>query len=110
MPTGLSGASVARNAAVRPPPPSLKMITPAAPASSALCTFVQLLQVPLRWTSAMRPATKPLKLAAVQPLVLVAVAGAGIRMPAVGCTMASTLPLPEYVGGFHCVRNAYAVG
>src|SRR5216110_372220 len=48
--------------------PSLKMITPDAPAFWAFATFWLNVQVP-RWMSAMRPATKPVKSEGSQPLV-----------------------------------------
>src|SRR6516164_1082529 len=47
--------------------PSLKMMTPDAPAAWAFWTFTPKLHVP-RWISAIRPGTKPLKSLALQPL------------------------------------------
>src|SRR5262249_17501217 len=55
------------NTAVRPGWPSLKMITPDAPAFCALITFVPNVHVP-RWISAMLPAVNPLKSLGSQPL------------------------------------------
>src|SRR4051794_28664432 len=79
--------------AVRPGLPSLKMITPDAPAAVALSTFTPKLQPP-RWISATWPAVKPLKAAGVQPLVELEVAVGGMTMPPAGSTCPSvTVPL-----------------
>src|SRR5690348_17150468 len=55
------------SSSVRSGLPSLKMIAPDAPAAWAFCTLTPKLQPP-RWMRATRPATKPLKSPAVQPL------------------------------------------
>src|SRR3954447_2605306 len=84
---GLSFAScrLPENTSVRPGLPSLKMITPEAPAASAFCTFTPKLQVP-RWINAIRPDTKPLKSADVHPLDELGDAVGGMMIPPTGCT------------------------
>src|SRR3954447_22731927 len=86
---GLSFAScrLPENTEVRPGLPSLKMITPEAPAALAFCTFTPKLQVP-RWISAIRPATKPLKSVDVQPLAELGELVGGMTMPPTACTWA----------------------
>jgi|GEM_PF-3515126 len=59
---------VPATASVRPGWPSLKTITPPAPAATALVALISNVQVP-RWTSAMLPGTKPAKSAVSHPLV-----------------------------------------
>src|SRR4051812_39943147 len=71
---------------VRPGLPSLKMMTPDAPAASAFWAFTPKLHPP-RWISATRPAVKPLKSLALQPLVELEVGVGGSTMPPTGCTM-----------------------
>src|SRR5205814_8984928 len=68
--TGIVGTPVRdpANTPVRPLLPSLKMITPDAPASWAFCTFWLKVQVP-HWMSATRPAWQPVKSDGSQPLV-----------------------------------------
>src|SRR5712691_7558507 len=68
---------------VRPGLPSLKMITPEAPAAWALRTFTPKLHAP-RWIRAIRPDTKPLKSAVVQPLDELEVGVGGTTMPPAG--------------------------
>ncbi len=68
---------------VRPGLPSLKITTPIAPAACALSTFTPKLQPP-RWITAIRPEVKPLKSAAVQPLVELEVGVGGMTMPPAG--------------------------
>src|SRR5438046_1742016 len=68
---------------VRPGLPSLKMITPDAPAACAFSTFTPKLQPPL-WISAIRPGTRPVKSAAVQPLVELDVGVGGRMIPPAG--------------------------
>src|SRR5690242_17449664 len=65
---------------VRPGLPSLKMMTPDAPAAWAFWTFTPKRHVP-RWISATRPGTKPLKSLALQPLAEVGVGVGGSTMP-----------------------------
>src|SRR4051794_5773428 len=60
--------------------PSLKMTTPEAPAACAFSTLTPKLHPP-RWIKAIRPATKPLKSADVQPLVELVCAVGGRMMP-----------------------------
>src|SRR3954468_1841209 len=57
--------------------PSLKMITPDAPAASAFSTFDWKVQVP-RWIRAMLPGWKPLKSLASQPLAELGVSVGGM--------------------------------
>jgi hypothetical protein len=78
------------NASVRPGWPSLKTMTPAAPASAALRTFVTNGQVP-RWINAIRPDTKPAKSAVSQPLVDDG-AGVGGSVTSTAWTCAVTSP------------------
>src|SRR6266566_1070779 len=66
--------------------PSLKMMTPDAPAAWAFWAFTPKLHPP-RWISAIRPAVKPLKSLALQPLVELEVGVGGSTMPPTGCTM-----------------------
>jgi hypothetical protein len=94
MSTSVSSPSVPVMSSVRPGWPSLKMITAAAPAASALSALTPNVQVP-RWISAMLPAVKPAKSAASQPDVEPGWAGGGI-WTSTGCTGAVTSPLPEY--------------
>src|SRR4029453_3674671 len=60
--------------------PSLKMMTPDAPAAWAFWTFTPKKHVP-RWISAIRPGTKPLKSLALQPLAELGVGVGGGTMP-----------------------------
>ena len=92
----IGSPSVPAGRPVRPSWPSLKMITPTAPAALALLALRPKSHVP-RWISAMLPAVKPAKSAAVQPAgVVPGSAGGGIVMPRTACTFAVTSPLPEY--------------
>src|SRR5215211_461454 len=108
--TGISGTNglfaassrLPLSTAVRPGLPSLKMTTPVAPAALALSTFTPKLQPP-RWISAIRPDTKPLKSAAVQPLVELEVGVGGMTMPPAGWT--SPLAVPLLVPGFQSVTS-----
>ena len=68
---------------VRPGWPSLKMITPLAPAAWAFWILTPKLHVP-RWISAIWPGTKPVKSALVQPLAELGVADGGMMMPPAG--------------------------
>src|SRR5258707_9198629 len=68
---------------VRPGLPSLKMITPEAPAAWALRTFTPKLQAP-RWIRAIRPGRKLVKSFAVQPLDELEVGVGGTTMPPAG--------------------------
>src|SRR6059058_2821061 len=76
--------------------PSLKMITPDAPASSAFAIFWLNVQVP-RWISAIRPEAKPLKSDGSQPAAEPPVGG--IRMPPDGWR--SAVVRPDARPGFH---------
>src|SRR5438270_12794478 len=87
---------------VRPGLPSLKMITPEAPAASALSTFTPKLHPP-RWISAIRPATKLVKSADVHPLVELVFGVGGITMPPAGWTSAVVDPLLR--PGFHSLTS-----
>src|SRR5919206_2288830 len=71
--------------------PSLKMITPVAPAPCAFCTFTPKLQPP-RWISAIRPGTKPVKSVEVHPLVELDVAVGGRMMPPAGWSAFDATP------------------
>src|SRR5215468_9885768 len=73
---------------VRPGLPSLKMMTPDAPAAWAFWTFTPKKHPP-RWISAIRPGAKPLKSLALQPLAEVGDGVGGSTMPPAGCTMPS---------------------
>jgi hypothetical protein len=75
------------------PPPRLKITAAAAPAACALSAFTRNVQVP-RCIKAIRPATKPEKSLASQPLVLV---WFGVAVVSTGCTFVVTSPDPEYV-------------
>src|SRR5438067_8531286 len=88
--------------AVRPGLPSLKMMTPDAPAACALSTFTPKKHVP-RWMSAIRPATKPLKSAALQPLDELGLGVGGMMVPPAACTAAFAVPL--LLPGFHSVTS-----
>ena len=77
-------------ASVRPGWPSLKTMTPLAPAVPALRTLVAKGQVP-RWMSAMLPAWKPVKSDCSQPLVEEE-AGVGGRVRSTPWTGAVTSP------------------
>src|SRR5947207_2958096 len=77
---------------VRPGFPSLKMITPTAPAACAFRTFTPKLQPP-RWISAIRPDVKPVKSAGVHPLVELDVGVGGRMMPPAGWIAPVTEPL-----------------
>src|SRR6516165_825729 len=68
---------------MRPGLPSLKMITPEAPAASAWTTLTPKLHPP-RWISATRPGTKPLKSPVVQPLDELGDGVGGMTMPPAG--------------------------
>ena len=92
MPTGPPRVPVSRS--VRPGWPSLKMITPLAPAVSAFWAFAPKVQVP-RWTSAIAPAGKPAKSDASQPLLLVDGSGPGGSTRSTGTTLPVMSPLPE---------------
>src|SRR3954454_19583585 len=74
------------NTLVRPGLPSLKMITPTAPACVALSTFTPKLHVP-RWTRAILPA-KPLKSLGLHPLAELGVGVGGMTVPPAGLTWA----------------------
>src|SRR3954468_8597817 len=91
---GLSFAScrLPENTDVRPGLPSLKMITPEAPAAWAFSTFTPKLHVP-RWISAIRPGVKPLKSSDVQPLDEVGASVGGMTMPPAGCIAAVATPV-----------------
>ena len=75
--------------------PWLKMMTPAAPAASALTALSPKGQVP-RWSSAMVPAVKSAKSAASHPLVL---AFPSPSWRSTGVTAAVTSPAPLPVNG-----------
>src|SRR5436190_3784903 len=77
---------------VRPGLPSLKMITPDAPAACAFCTFTPKLQPP-RWISAIRPGTRPVKSAAMQPLVELDDGVGGRMIPPAGWIAAVAWPV-----------------
>src|SRR5881397_3124934 len=74
------------NTLVRPGLPSLKMITPTAPAAVALSTFTPKLHVP-RWIRAILPA-KPLKSLGLHPLAELGVGVGGMTVPPAGLTWA----------------------
>src|SRR5438034_7468945 len=78
--------------------PSLKMITPDAPAAWAFAIFWLNVHVP-RWMSAIRPATNPLKSEGAQPLV--DPPGDGMRIPPAGCR--SAVAVPMLLPGFQSV-------
>ena len=88
---------------VRPGLPSLKMMTPLAPAAWAFRTFTPKLHVP-RWMSAIRPGTKPLKSAAVHPLDELGEAVGGMMIPPAGWREAFAVPV--LCPGFHPVVTA----
>jgi hypothetical protein len=71
--------------------PSLKMITPVAPAPCAFCTFTPKLQPP-RWISAIRPGTKPAKSVVLHPAVELDRFVGGRMMPADGWIAALAIP------------------
>src|SRR5258708_7830395 len=71
------------NTPVRPGLPSLKMITPEAPAACAFRTLTPKRHVP-RWISATRPGTKPLKSLIVQPLDELGDGVGGMTIPPAG--------------------------
>ncbi len=109
---GMVGVTRLPSASDRAPPParpvrfglpSLKMITPAAPAACAFCTLTPKLHVP-RWISAIRPGTKPVKSAAVQPLAELGVGVGGMMMPPTGWTSAVTVPMLS--NAFHSAPRA----
>src|SRR4051812_40391042 len=91
---GLPAASwrLPESTAVRPGLPSLKMITPDAPALCALSTFTPKLHAP-RWIRATRPAVKPVKSAIVHPLDELDVGVGGMTMPPAGWTTADAVPV-----------------
>jgi hypothetical protein len=70
------------------------MMTPLAPAASALATFTEKLQVPL-WMSAMFPTGNPLKSDAWQPLAELGDGVGGITTPPAAVSPAVTSPLPD---------------
>src|SRR6266446_7780371 len=70
-------------ASVRPGLPSLKMITPLAPAASAFWILTPKLHEP-RWINAIWPAENPLKSALVQPLDELGAGVGGRMMPPAG--------------------------
>ena len=82
---GLPAASwrLSARTAVRPGFPSLKMITPEAPAAWAFRTFSPKKHVP-RWINAMRPGTKPLKSDRLHPLAELGVGVGGRMIPPAG--------------------------
>src|ERR671936_107276 len=84
--------------AVRPGLPSLKMITPVAPAACAFSTFTPKLQPP-RWISAIRPDTKPLKSEALHPLAELGEDVGGRTIPPAGWIAA--VVVPALVAGCH---------
>src|SRR5262249_36412417 len=99
--TGIVGTTRLPAASTRPPPPntpvrpglpSLKMITPEAPAACAFSALVPKVHVP-RWISATRPGTKPLKSLAVQPLDELGDGVGGMTMPPAGCRSAVVDPV-----------------
>src|SRR5579872_1658075 len=89
---------------VRPGFPSLKMITPVAPAACALITFTPKLHPP-RWIRAIRPAVNPVKSDDVHPLVELDVCVGGMMMPPAGCRAAVVVPV--LWPGFHSSASAY---
>ena len=83
-----------KTAFTRPATPWLNMITPTAPAASALATLVEMPQVP-RWTSEIAPLVAAGKSVISQPLVLVY--GSVATMSFVGTTGAlGTASVGEY--------------
>jgi hypothetical protein len=80
------------NTSVRPGLPSLKMMTPDAPAACALRTLTPKLHVP-RWISATRPATKPSKSLIAQPLAELGEGVGGMTMPPAGWRSAVVVPV-----------------
>src|SRR3954454_23101823 len=76
--------------------PSLKMITPEAPAAVAFLTFAPKLHVP-RWISAMLPAVNPEKSEGAQPLCEPPVDGS-LMLPA---AWTGALAVPWLAPGFH---------
>ena len=88
--------------------PSLKMMTPVAPAAWAFRTFTPKLHVP-RWIRAIRPGTKPLKSAAVHPLDELGVGVGGMMMPPAGWRSRSrrseALPGVPFLGERVIVRS-----
>src|SRR3954468_6635340 len=103
---GLSFAScrLPENTDVRPGLPSLKMITPDAPAACAFSTFTPKLHVP-RWISAIRPGTNPVKSSIVQPLAELGVSVGGMTMLFAGC-ISALLAVPVLCPGFQSVVSA----
>src|SRR3954447_4213279 len=109
--TGMSGTNgllfassrLPLSTAVRPGLPSLKITTPVAPAALAFSTLTPKLQPP-RWISAMWPAVKLLKSAAVQPLVELESAVGGRTKPPAGSR--SALATPLLVPGFHWLTRS----
>src|SRR4051794_26551137 len=101
---GLPAAStmLPLNTPSRPGWPSLKMITPTAPAAVAFCTFVPNVHVP-RWTSAILPAT-PAKSLGAQPLVEL---GLGVGGMTVWPTVATRalFAVPWLSPGFHSLMS-----
>src|SRR5258708_4893868 len=87
--------------AVRPGLPPLKMTTPGAPAASAFWTFTPKLHPP-RWISAIRPAVKPLKSAALHPLVELGLGVGGSTMPPAGW-ISALVAVPLLCPGFQSV-------
>ena len=88
---------------VRPGLPSLKMITPEAPAALAFRTFTPKKQLP-RWISAMRPGVKPAKSPLVQPLDEEGDGVGGMMIPPAGCK-AALLATPVLRPGFQSVAS-----
>ncbi len=86
--------SVPMNASCRPSWPSLKMMTPTAPACWAFWAFWKKVQVP-RWMSAILPGSKLSKSDCSHPLVLPGVDGGGITTSTASIS-AVGFPLPEY--------------
>src|SRR5918911_1713995 len=93
---------------VRPGLPSLKMITPVAPAPCAFCTFTPKLQPP-RWISAIRPGTKPVKSVELHPLVELDVAVGGRMMPPAGLHLGRDVVRGRLVPGLAGVPRRVAV-
>ena len=87
--------------------PSLKMITPDAPAASACSALAWKLQVP-RWISAMLPRTKVEKSLASHPEVDSGALSGG-RTRSTLCTGAVAFPEPEYIMVLKSVPGTYAL-
>ena len=93
---GMNGFPAASNKVpmsrpVRPGLPSLKRITPDAPAAWAFSTFTPRKQVP-RWISAIRPGTKLVKSEALHPLAELGVGVGGRTIPPAGWIAPAAIP------------------